>query len=361
MAQHAPKMKAAVFVEPGRIVLDDKPIPEVGPLDALLKITTTTICGTDVHILKGEYPVRKGLIIGHEPVGVIARLGSAVRGFTEGQRAIAGAITPSGYSAACLCGYLSQDGTAAKYGFTAIGGWKFGNTIDGCQAEYVLVPDAMANLAPVPDGLTDEQVLMCPDIMSTGFSGAESGHVRIGDTVAVFAQGPIGLCATVGAKLSGATTIIVVDSIPGRMAVSRALGADHVVDFRKTDPVAEIMRLTDGRGVDVAIEALGTQATFEGGLRVLRPGGTLSSLGVYSTDLTIPLGPFAAGLADLKIVTTLCPGGKERMRRLMSVIASGRVDLTPLVTHRFRLDEIEAAYDLFSHQRDGVLKVAIVP
>lgn len=356
-----PKMKAAIFVEPGRIVLDEKPIPDVGPLDALIRMTTTTICGTDVHILKGEYPVKRGLTIGHEPVGVIDRLGSAVVGFREGQRVIAGAITPSGTSSACLCGCLSQDGAGTKHGFQAIGGWKFGNTIDGCQAEYILVPDAMANLAPVPDGLTDEQVLMCPDIMSTGFSGAESGGVRIGDTVAVFAQGPIGLCATAGAKLSGATRIIAVESVPARMEVARRMGADHVVDFRATDPVAEIMRLTDGRGVDVAIEALGTQATFEGALRVLRPGGTLSSLGVYSTDLTIPLGAFGAGLSDLKIVTTLCPGGKERMRRLMDVVGSGRVDLKPLVTHRFKLDEIEAAYDLFSHQRDGVLKVAITP
>jgi threonine dehydrogenase-like Zn-dependent dehydrogenase len=356
-----PKMRAAVFIEPGRIELGEKPIPDVGPLDALMRITTTTICGTDVHILKGEYPVRRGLTIGHEPVGVIEKLGSAVQGFREGQRVIAGAITPSGHSAACLCGCFSQDGAGTKHGFQAIGGWKFGNTIDGCQADYVLVPDAMANLAPVPDGLTDEEVLMCPDIMSTGFSGAESGKIRIGDTVAVFAQGPIGLCATAGAKLKGATTIIAVESVPARAEVSRRLGADHVVDFRTVDPVAEIMRLTDGRGVDVAIEALGTQATFEGALRVLRPGGTLSSLGVYSTDLTIPLGPFAAGLADLRIVTTLCPGGKERMRRLMAVVASGRVDLKPLVTHRFKLDDIEAAYELFSHQRDGVLKVAITP
>ncbi len=355
------KMKAAIFIEAGRIVLGEKPVPEVGPLDALLRVTTTTICGTDVHILKGEYPVAKGLTIGHEPVGIIERLGSAVTGFREGQRAIAGAITPSGYSAACLCGCGSQDGPAAKHGFKAAGGWKFGNTIDGCQAEYVLVPDAMANLAPVPDGLTDEEVLMCPDIMSTGFSGAESGEIRIGDTVAVFAQGPIGLCATAGAKLRGATTIIAVDSVPARLAAARSLGATHTVDFQAVDTVEEIMRLTDGRGVDVAIEALGTQSTFESALRVLRPGGVLSSLGVYSTDLRIPLGPFAAGLADLKIVTTLCPGGKERMRRLMSVIESGSVDLKPLVTHRFKLDEIEAAYDLFSHQRDGVLKVAITP
>jgi alcohol dehydrogenase len=354
-------MKAAIFVEKGRIVLDEKPIPAVGPLDALMRITTTTICGTDVHILKGEYPVKRGLTIGHEPVGIIEKLGSSVVGFTEGQRVIAGAITPSGWSSACLCGCLSQDGAGTKHGFQAIGGWKFGNTIDGTQAEYVLVPDAMANLAPVPDGLTDEQVLMCPDIMSTGFSGAESGNVRIGDTVAVFAQGPIGLCATAGARLAGATTIIAVDSVPARMEVSRKMGADHVVDFKAVDPVAEIMRITDGRGVDVAIEALGTQTTFESALRVLRPGGTLSSLGVYSTDLKIPLDAFAAGLADLKIVTTLCPGGKERMRRLMAVVASGRVDLKPLVTHRFKLDQIEAAYELFSHQRDGVLKVAITP
>ncbi len=354
-------MKAAVFVEPGRIALEERPIPEVGPLDALLRITTTTICGTDVHIMKGEYPVRKGLIIGHEPVGVIEKLGSAVRGYQEGQRVIAGAITPSGYSNACLAGDCAQDGAGTTHGWKPIGGWKLGNTIDGCQAEFVLVPDAMANLAPVPDGLTDEEVLMCPDIMSTGFGGAESGGIRIGDMVAVFAQGPIGLCATVGARLMGATTIIAVESVQERMTVARHLGADHVVDFRKSDAVAEIMRLTGGRGVDVAIEALGTQQTFEACLRVLRPGGTLSSLGVYSKDLTIPLGAFAAGLGDHRIITTLCPGGKERMRRLMDVVASRRADLKALVTHRFKLKDIVAAYDLFSHQRDGVLKVAITP
>jgi alcohol dehydrogenase len=356
-----PRMRAAVFVEPGRIALDEKPIPEVGPLDALVRVTTTTICGTDVHILKGEYPVAKGLTVGHEPVGVIEKLGSAVRGYREGQRVIAGAITPSGYSNASLCGSHAQDGPGTAHGWKPIGGWKFGNTIDGCQAEYVLVQDAMANLAPMPDGLTDEQVLMCPDIMSTGFSGAESGCVRIGDTVAIFAQGPIGLCATAGARLMGATTIIGVDTVPARIEAARRLGADHVVDFRTEDPVEAIMRLTDGRGVDVAIEALGTQATFEACLRVLRPGGTLSSLGVYSSDLTIPLGAFAAGLGDYRIVTTLCPGGKERMRRLMGVIASGRVDLRPMVTHRFKLDQIELAYELFANQRDGVLKVAITP
>jgi threonine dehydrogenase-like Zn-dependent dehydrogenase len=268
---------------------------------------------------------------------------------------------PSDHDGRHRGGYHSQDGAGTKHGWKPAGGWKFGNTIDGCQAEFVCVPDAMVNLSLVPEGLTDEQVLMCPDIMSTGFVGAENGDIRIGDSVVVFAQGPIGLCATAGAKLRGATMIIAVDAIAERMAVSRMLGADFIIDFKKADPVEEIMRITDGRGVDVAIEALGTQATFEAALRVLRPGGTLSSLGVYSTDLRIPLGAFVAGLGDHKIVTALCPGGKERMRRLMDVIASGRVDLTPLITHRYKLDDIENAYDLFSHQRDGVLKVAITP
>ena len=348
-------MKAAVFVEPGRIQLQEKRIPEVGPTDALIKITTTTICGTDVHILRGEYRVQPGLTVGHEPVGIIEKLGSSVQGYSEGERVIVGAITPCGQCETCLSGMHSQCGGKA------IGGWRFGNTIDGCQAEYVLVPHAMANLAKVPDGLTDEQVLMCPDIMSTGFGGAENGTIRIGDTVAVFAQGPIGLCATAGARLRGASTIITVDSIDKRLAISKRMGADIGINFNEKDPVEMIMELTHGRGVDVAIEALGTQVTFESCLKVVRPGGVLSSLGVYSGKLSLPLDAFAAGLGDHRIVTTLCPGGKDRMRRLMSIVASGRIDLTPMVTHRFSLDEIEKAYDLFAHQRDGVLKVAITP
>lgn len=157
----------------------------------------------------------------------------------------------------------------------------------------------MGNLAPVADELTDEQVLMCFDIMSTGFSGAENGGIKIGDMVALFAQGPIGLCATAGAKLLDASTIIAVDRLPERLEMARRLGADHAVDFGKVNAVAETLRLTDGRGVDVAIESLGTQSTFESCLRVLRPGGTLSSLGVYSSDLKIPVDDFAMGPGDL--------------------------------------------------------------
>jgi len=361
-------MKAAVFVEPGCIELADKPIPGVGPNDALMRITTTTICGTDVHILKGEYPVARGLTIGHEPVGVIEKLGSAVQGYREGQRVIAGAICPNFNSYAAQDGLPSQDGSylvasglCGCHGLKATAGWRFGNLIDGTQAEYVLVPDAQANLAPIPDGLTDEQVLMCPDIMSTGFKGAENANIKIGDTVVVFAQGPIGLCATAGARLLGASTIITVDGNDHRLGISKKLGADVTLNFNTCDVVDEIMKLTGGRGADSSIEALGTQATFASALRVLKPGGTLSSLGVYSGDLTIPLSAFAAGLGDHRINTALCPGGKERMRRLMNVLASGRVDLGLMVTHQYKLDNIVAAYELFANQRDGVLKVAIKP
>ena len=361
-------MKAAAFIEKGRIEIVDKPIPDVGPNDALIRITTTTICGTDVHILKGEYPVAKGLTVGHEPVGVIEKLGSAVQGYKEGQRVIAGAICPNFNSYAAQDGYPSQDGSylvpqglCGCHGYKATAGWRFGNLIDGTQAEYVLVPDAQGNLAPIPDGLTDEQVLMCPDIMSTGFKGAENANIRIGDTVVVFAQGPIGLCATAGARLVGATTIIAVDGNDHRLGIAKKLGADVALNFRNVDVVDEVMKLTGGKGADSSIEALGTQATFEQSMKVLKPGGTLSSLGVYAEDLKIPLAQFASGLGDHTIRTSLCPGGKERMRRLMNVIAAERLDLGVLVTHQRKLDDIAEAYDLFANQRDGVLKIAIRP
>jgi threonine dehydrogenase-like Zn-dependent dehydrogenase len=209
--------------------------------------------------------------------------------------------------------------------------------------------------------LSDEQVLMLPDIASTGLAGAESADIRIGDAVAVFAQGPIGLCATLGARLRGASLIVGVDPVPHRRAMARRFGATMTLDPTGQDVVAELKHLTNGRGVDAAIEALGQQETFEAALRSIRPGGVLSSLGVYSGKLTAPYEAIYAGLANQRIVTTLCPGGKERMRRLMAMVASGRIDLSPLVTHRFALDDIHEAYDLFSHQRDGVMKVALFP
>jgi alcohol dehydrogenase len=353
------QMRAAVFEGKGKIAIREVPRPEPGVGQALIRVTLTTICGTDVHILKGEYPVRPGLVIGHEPVGVVEALGPGVVGYLPGDRVIVGAITPCGQCRACLSGHASQCGHETG-SYQAIGGWRFGNTIDGCQAEYVLVPNAQANLAKIPDGVTDQEVLMCPDIMSTGFSAAERGGVRLGDAVAVFAQGPIGLCATAGARLAGASLVIAVDSVAQRLEFARRMGADVTLDYTQQDVVAEIKRLTGG-GVDVAIEALGTQGTFENALRSVRAGGTVSSLGVYSGHLHLPLDALAAGLGDHTIVTSLCPGGKERMRRLMSIVAAKRFPFRDLVTHPFKLADIEAAYDLFSHQRDGVMKVAIRP
>src|SRR5690242_5935842 len=353
------KMLANVFRDKGDFRVEEVERPRAGVGEAVMRVTLTTICGTDLHIVRGEYPVRPGLVIGHEPVGVIEELGPGVTGYEKGDRVLVGAITPCGQCRACLSGQSSQCGRSE--GYTALGGWRFGNTIHGAQAEYLLVPNAQANLAKIPDGVTDEQVVLLADIASTGFSGAEAGGVRIGDTVVVFAQGPIGLCATAGAKLMGAAQVVGVESDPVRLAMSKRMGADVTLDYTKVDVVDEVMQLTGGYGADVAIEALGTQPTFETALRTLRPGGTLSSLGVYSGKLQIPYEAFAAGLGDHRIVTTLCPGGKERMGRLIAMVRSGRFDPTPLLTHRFPLSQIGEAYRLFSNRLDGVLKVTIVP
>src|SRR5687767_9023105 len=212
-------MKATVFHGKNNIRVDEVDKPRAGAGEAVIRITLTTICGTDLHIVRGEYPVRPGLIIGHEPVGVIEEIGAGVTGYKVGDRVLVGAITPCGQCRACLSGNQAQCGHGE--GYQAIGGWCFGNTINGAQAEYLLVPHAQANLAKIPDDLTDEQVVLLADIASTGFSGAESGGVKIGDTVVVFAQGPIGLCSTAGAKLMGASLVIGVDGGGVRLAASR--------------------------------------------------------------------------------------------------------------------------------------------
>ena len=348
-------MRAVAFRGIDDLRLEEVPKPRPRPGEAVIRITATTICGTDVHIVKGEYPVRPGLILGHEPVGIIEELGEGLEDeYRIGQRVIVGAITPCGQCFYCLNAAHSQCGGA-------LGGWRFGNTINGAWAEYLLVPHARANLAIVPDALTDEDVLMLPDIASTGISGAESGNIRVGDAVAVFAQGPIGLCATLGARLRGASLIVGVDPVAARREMSRRFGASMTLDPGSQDVVKRLKELTGGRGVDVAIEALGRQETFESALRSIRPGGVLSSLGVYSGKLVAPYEALYAGLADQRIVTTLCPGGKDRMRRLMALVSERRMDLRPLITHRFALEDIKEAYDLFSRQGDGVMKVALYP
>ena len=352
------KMRANVFRGINDFGVEEVPKPRPGIGEALLRITLTTICGTDLHIVRGEYAVPRGLVIGHEPVGVIEELGEGVTGYQMGDRVLVGAITPCGQCRACLSGQLSQCGHGQDY--QAIGGWRFGNTINGAQAEFLIVPHAQANLTKIPSTVSDEEAVLLADIASTGIAGAEAAPVRIGDAVVVFGQGPIGLCATAGAKLMGASLIIGVDGDKHRLAMARRMGADVVLNRHEVDVLGEVKRLTGG-GADVAIEALGAQETFENALRSLRPGGTLSSLGVYSGKLQVPYDAFAAGLGDHRIVTTLCPGGKERMRRLLTLVQSGRFDPKPLITHRFSLDQITDGYLTFGERLDGVMKVAIKP
>jgi len=348
----AETMRAAVFRGKEDIHIEEVARPACGPTDAIVRVTTTTICGTDSHIWREEYPVANGRIVGHEPVGVIDELGEAVQGYEIGDRVVVGAITPCGACYYCQHGDFSQ---CAGYDDTwgLIGGWRLGNSADGVQADYFRVPYAQANLAKIPDGVSDEEVMFVTDIASTGISAAETANVRIGDSVVVYAQGPIGLCATAGARLMGASLIIGVDSNPTRLEMAKTMGADVVIDYTQEDPVARVKELTEGRGTDVAIEALGIQETFENCMKSVRPAGVVSSLGVYGDKVTIPLDAFVYGIGDVDIRTTLCPGGKERMRALMSLVSAGRLDLQQLVTHHFTLDQIEEAYPLFSNQEDG--------
>jgi alcohol dehydrogenase len=343
-------MKANVFRGPGKFGLEEKRVPSAGPGEAIIRVRLTTICGTDIHIVRGEYPVKPGLTIGHEAVGVIHELGAGVSGYRIGQRVLVGAITPCGQCYACLGGQLAQCQGP-------LGGWRLGNTIDGVQAEFVRIPFAQANLCPIPDNIADEQVLLLTDIASTGFAAAESGRIQLGDKVAVFAQGPIGLCATIGTKLMGASEIFAVDTDRRRLDMALELGATHAIPG-DSGPVQRIRELAP-EGVDVAIEALGTQDTFQNALRTLRPGGRLSSVGVYSGHLAIPSDALYAGLGDHTIVTTLCPGGKQRMQRLMRLVESKRIDLRPLLTHMLPFEDVVHAYDLFASRRDGVLKIGL--
>lgn len=344
-------MKAAIYRSPGQMSLERRVVPEPGYSDALIRVRLASLGASDIAILRGEIPVKAGLILGHEAVGTIESLGAGVEGYQTGQRVLVGSVTPCGQCDACLNGELSQCRGPC-------GGWRLGRTIDGVHAEYALIPFAQANLAPIPDAVTDEDAVLLSSIGSTGFAAAEQGGVQLGDTIAVFGQGPIGLCAVMGAKLRGASRIYAVDPDPFRLKVSARFGATHPIR-PEHDAADEILKLTGGRGVDVAIEALGIQETFEYALRSLRPGGTLSSVGIYAGPLRIPAAAIGGGLNDIRIVTTLCPGGRSRMCRLLSLVEAGRVNLKPLLTHFFALDEIHKAYRVSSSRSENVLKAAI--
>jgi threonine dehydrogenase-like Zn-dependent dehydrogenase len=350
----AKTMKTFVMKKIGEVGFMEKPIPDPGPNDAIIKTTKALVCTSDTHTVEGAIGERENLTLGHEAVGIVYKLGSAVKGVKEGDRVTVNAITPCYKCENCLRGYSSQCQEM-------LGGWKFANVKDGNFAEYFHVNDAEANLALIPDSVSDEAAVYTTDMMSTGFMGAEHANIPIGGTVAVFAQGPVGLMATVGARLLGAGLIIAVETVPKRQELAKHYGADVIIDFKKQDAVEAILDLTDGQGVDSAIEALGAQKTFEDCIKATRPGGTISNTGYHGKGdfVNIPRMEWGVGMSDKVIRTGLCPGGKERMKRLLRLLETGRVDPTPMTTHTFSFDKLDKAFHMMETKEDGIIKPLI--
>jgi threonine dehydrogenase-like Zn-dependent dehydrogenase len=332
----------------------EKPVPEVGPGDALVRTTAALVCTSDAHTVHGAIGQREDLTLGHEAVGVVEEVGPGVEEVRPGDRVVVGAITPCFRCENCQRGYTSQCREA-------LGGWKFANLKDGVFADYFHVNAADANLSPIPESISDEEAAYCSDMLSTGFAGAENADIPMGGTAAVFAQGPVGLMATAGARLQGAGFIIAVESVPKRQELARAYGADEVVDFTETDPVEAILELTGGVGVDSAIEALGSQTTFEDCVKATRPGGTISNIGYHGEGdyVKIPREAWGVGMSDKTIRTALCPGGSVRMRRLLRIIERERVDPTLMTTHRFEFEDLERAFELMESKEEGIIKPLI--
>jgi len=348
-------MKTFVMKSIGEVGFMEKPVPDdPGSTGAVIKTTKALVCTSDTHTVGGAIGDRKDLTLGHEAVGVVAKAGRTVKSVREGQRVAVNAITPCYQCANCLRGYTSQC-------TEMLGGWKFANIKDGTFAEYFLVNNAEANLAPIPDGVPDEAAVYTTDMMSTGLMGAEHAHIPIGGSVAVFAQGPVGLMATVGARLCGAGLVIAVETVGNRKELARHYGADYVVDFQKRDPVEAILEITEDTGVDSSIESLGSTKTFEDCVKVTRPGGTISNIGYHGQGDTvnIPRMAWGVGMSDKTIRTGLCPGGKERMQRLLRLIENERVDPTLMTTHTFGFDQLDRAFEMMKTKEDGIIKPLI--
>lgn len=347
-------MRAFVMKSLGKVGFMDKPVPEAGPNDAIIKTTRALICTSDAHTVHGAIGPRENLTLGHEAVGVVYAVGSEVKLFRPGDRVVVGAITPDWGDPASQAGHSSQSGQP-------LGGWKFSNSKDGVFAEYFHVNEADANMARIPDAVSDDVAVYCCDMLSTGFAGAENANIPIGGTVAIFAQGPVGLMATVGAKLRGAGLVIAIDSVPARQELARFYGADVIVDNSKVDVVEAILELTGGVGVDSAIEALGADITFQNAIAVTKPGGTISNIGYHGDGefVHIPRVAWGVGMAEKTIATALCPGGSLRMNRLLKLLEMKRVDPTKMTTHTFPFEQLETAFDIMEKKRDGVIKPLI--
>ena len=344
-------MKALVYHGPGERSWETVPDPVLNaPTDAIVRIDTSTICGTDLHILKGDVPeVMPGTILGHEAVGTVVTVGDAVTTLAEGDRVLVSCITSCG-----RCRFCKE----ARYGLcTGGGGWIFGHLIDGLQAEYARVPFADTSVYKVPDGLSDEQVLFLADILPTAFEcGVLNGRVEPGDTVAIVGAGPIGLAAIMTAKLYTPGKIVAIDIADARLEKALEFGADVIVNNSRDDALEAVQRLTDGLGADVAIEAVGVPETFELCADLIRPGGRLANVGVHGCAATLHLERL--WIRDVLITTGLVD--TFTTPKLLKLISEGRLDPTPFATHRFALTEAEQAYDVFADAaHTNALKVVL--
>jgi len=345
-------MKALVFGGPGQRsweAADDPGI--VDPSDVIVKIDMTTICGTDLHILKGDVPaVTEGRILGHEAVGTVVEAGSAVTSLKPDDRVLVPAITSCGRCGPC------KRGMAAHCQGTGGIGWIFGHLINGLQAEYARVPFAETSVHAVPEGVTNEQVLFLSDILPTGFEiGVQNGGMRPGDTIAVVGAGPVGLAAMMTAAVAGAARIIAVDLAASRLKHATSFGATHTV-AGGAEAEQQILDLTDGQGVDVAMEAVGVPATFDLCTRVVRPGGTVANIGVHGAPVTLHLEDL--WIKNITITTGLVSG--STIPTLLALAREGRIEPEKLGTHHFALNEIERAYDVFgAADEHDALKVVL--
>ncbi|MEE8312553.1 MAG: zinc-binding dehydrogenase [Candidatus Binatia bacterium] len=341
-----PRVKTCVKEDTGQVALTEHNLPDPGPGQALIRTTMTTICGSDIHICDDIPEVPLGMPMGHEGVGIVEAVGEGVERFRPGDKVVACCLMSCG-----SCGRCTDD----QMGLCETLGAPM-NLVFGAQGEAFICSGADYSLARLPEAVDDRQGMFVADILSTGFGAIERGELRAGQSVAIFAQGPVGLCATLGAKHYGAEPIIAVEGLPERREMAKRLGATHVVSPGNAHE--EIMKITGGRGVDLAVECLGKQETFENCCKVTRLGGTVSSVGVYAGIPSLSL-PTDGSFVHRKIVTTFCPAGSERLEFLLDLIQAGKVDPTPMLTHESSLANIVDSYDQFRHRHDGVIKIAI--
>jgi alcohol dehydrogenase len=343
-------MKALVYHGPGKKSLDERPMPKlISATDAIVRVTRTTICGTDLHILKGDVSTcEPGRILGHEGVGVIEQVGAAVSTFKSGDHVLISCITSCGKCEYCRRGMYSHCTT---------GGWILGNRIDGTQAEYVRIPHAETSLYPIPAGADEEALVMLSDILPTGFEcGVLNGKVQPGSTVAIVGSGPIGLAALLTAQFYAPAQIIMIDRDPNRLEVARTFGATACVDIDSEDAVMEIMKLTDNVGVDCAIEAVGVPASFEMCELIIAPGGTIANVGVHGVKADLHL----ERLWDRNIMITTRLVDTVSTPMLLKTVRAGKLQPGKLITHRFSLNDVLKAYETFGQSAEThALKVII--